>query len=119
MKDSAGRITAVKQRRFMHLERHEFAALQTVIVPENWSGELRIRSGIDAGVKNFGVPRYRQLSSVHLRVEELRHVGDVALAIVETVQSKTRIATAVRLSLHDSAGPLGSDRVHITQNGRR
>ena len=115
MKDSAGRITAVKQRRFMHLERHEFAALQTVIVPENWSGELRIRSGIDAGVKNFGVPRYRQLSSVHLRVEELRHVGDVALAIVETVQSKTRIATAVRLSLHDSAGPLGSDRVHITQ----
>ena len=48
MKDSAGRITAVKQRRFMHLEQHEFAALQTVIVPENWSGELRIRSGIDA-----------------------------------------------------------------------
>lgn len=116
IQDLAGRVTRILQRRFMHLERHELAALQTVIVPENWSGELRIRSGIDAGVKNFGVPRYRQLSSTHLQIDDLRHVGDVALAIVETVQSKTRIATAVRLSLHDSAGPIGADRVQITQS---
>ena len=112
--DAEGRITRVEQRRFMHLERHEFATLESVITPENWSGELRVRSGIEAGVKNFGVPRYQQLSSVHLKVKELRHAGDIALAITETVQSKTRIAVAARLSVH-GAQDLLPKGVHITQ----
>lgn len=113
--DPAGRITRVEQRRFTHLERHEFAALQTVITPENWSGVLKIRSGIDAGVKNFGVPRYRQLGSHHLQVEDLRHVGHVALAITETIQSKVRIAVAARLTLRDADGVIAGDRLTVHQ----
>ncbi len=114
VKDTVGRITRVDQSRFMHLEQHELAALQTVVTAENWSGSLRVRSGIDAGVTNCGVPRYRQLNSDHMEVVELRHAGDVALAITETVQSKVRIAVAARLSVRDGRGEV-PQHVRITQ----
>ncbi len=81
------------------------AALQTTVTAEDWSGRLRVRSGIDASVTNWGVPRYRQLTSRHLEVLGLEEADDeTLLARVETVQSHVRIAEAARTRVFVSGG---------------
>jgi trehalose 6-phosphate phosphatase len=66
--DAAGRTTSVRQRRFVHMARPCLAGLHTVFTAEDWSGRLRIASGIDGTVTNCGVPRYRGMAGRHLEV---------------------------------------------------
>jgi len=56
--DAAGRYTTVRQRRFVHMGDPYLAGLQTVVMAENWTGTLRISSGIDGAITNSGVARY-------------------------------------------------------------
>ncbi len=65
-RDGQGRTTSVAQRRIVSMRNPHVGALETTILAEDWSGQLEIRSAIDAGVKNSLVPRYRALASVHL-----------------------------------------------------
>ncbi|MFC5744345.1 glycoside hydrolase family 65 protein [Actinomadura rugatobispora] len=64
--DAAGRVTRMAQRRIVSMEDPHLAALETTIVPENWSGDLEIRSALDGRVSNSGVARYRLLNGAHL-----------------------------------------------------
>jgi trehalose/maltose hydrolase-like predicted phosphorylase len=96
-RDIEGRTTRTVERRLVHMALPHLAALQTTVTAEDWSGRLRVRSGIDASVKNWGVPRYRELSSRHLEVLDLEELdGETLLARVETNQSHVRIAEAAR-----------------------
>jgi trehalose/maltose hydrolase-like predicted phosphorylase len=100
IRDGQGRITRATCRRFVHMGAAHLAALEMTIVPENWSGRLRVRSELDGTVENTGVPRYRQLSSRHLVPIEARSLGTAAvLLVVETNQSHIRIAEASRTRL--------------------
>jgi trehalose 6-phosphate phosphatase len=95
--DQAGRTTSLRQRRFVHMARPHLAALHTVVTAEDWSGCLRVASGIDGAVANTGVARYAGMSSRHLdvvAVEELdRHS---VLLVARTTQSGLVIAEAAR-----------------------
>ena len=73
------------------------AGLETTFTALNWSGRLRVRSGVDGGVENTGVKRYRTLSGRHLTtlVAEPRD-QDLLLLVAETSQSHVRVAVAVR-----------------------
>ncbi len=100
IRDSDDHVTRVTQRRFVHMGAAHLAALEMTIVPENWSGRLRIRSELDGTVTNSGVPRYRQLASRHLVPVESRCLEtDGMLLVVETSQSHIRIAEAARTRL--------------------
>ncbi len=93
------------QRRFVHLVDPQLAALETTFLPEGCSGSLTVQAAIDAGVRNQGVERYRDLSDLHLRqcgVEEVD--GGIALVAVETKQSHVRIAEAHRTRVHHDGG---------------
>jgi trehalose/maltose hydrolase-like predicted phosphorylase len=95
--DPQGRVTAMVQRRFVHMQHSHLAGLETIVTPENWAGVLRIRTGIDGTVQNAGVDRYRKLASDHLRPVTQGPVGpDTMVLSVETSQSRVRIATGSR-----------------------
>jgi hypothetical protein len=79
------------------MEQPHLAGLETTFTAVNWSGRLRVRSGVDGGVQNAGVKRYRNLSSRHLTTvaaEPRDH--DLVLLVAETSQSHVRIAVAAR-----------------------
>ncbi len=109
VRDSQGRITRAICRRFVHMGAAHLAAMEATIVPENWSGRLRIRAGLDGTVRNTGVPRYRELASQHLRPVEARGLDeDGVLLVVETNQSRIRIAEAARTRVFHGGTPVDS-----------
>ena len=103
IRDGQGRLTRLTQRRFVHRKRAHLAGLETTVTAENWSGLLRIRTGIDGTVRNTGVDRYRKLASDHLLPVGQGSVGpDTVLLTVETTQSRIRIATGARTQVRCS-----------------
>jgi alpha,alpha-trehalase len=95
--DDKKRRTRLTQRRFAHMHFHHLAALETVILPENWLGTIRVRSALDGRVDNTLVERYRQLDNHHLdQVGTGVTDDDLIWLEVETNQSHVRIAEAAR-----------------------
>ncbi|OLT00451.1 hypothetical protein BJF90_35280 [Pseudonocardia sp. CNS-004] len=95
--DAAGRTTAVRQRRIVSMEQPQLAALHTVVTAEDWSGTLRLASGIDGAVTNTGVARYAGMASDHLEVVATAEPAPHTLLLVaRTNQSEVRIAEAAR-----------------------
>lgn len=114
VRDSAGRASTVRQRRFVHMRRPHVCGLQTTVTPEDWSGALTVRSWLDASVDNAGVARYRTLSGRHLRPLRVEPVDDTTvLCEVETNQSHIRVATAARTRLRSP------DEVAVTRTTAR
>ena len=119
VRDGQGRITRAMCRRFVHMGAPHLAAMEATIVPENWSGRLRIRAGLDGTVENTGVPRYRELASRHLLPVEARSLGAAAvLLVVETSQSHIRIAEAARVRIFRNGSQVDQDLAVIGEPGR-
>ncbi|MEV4643574.1 glycosyl hydrolase family 65 protein [Saccharopolyspora sp. NPDC049357] len=96
-RDQHRRTTRLVQHRLVHLTHPHLAGLHTTLQPEDWSGSVTIRSGLDGAVANTGVARYRDLAAHHLvdhHVTEAR--PDLAVLDVLTSQSHVRIAVAQR-----------------------
>jgi trehalose/maltose hydrolase-like predicted phosphorylase len=124
-RDQAGRTTTLAQRRLVSMADPHTAALETTILPEDWSGALEVRCGLDAQVTNDGVERYRQLASRHLRPVLTGDDDSESMWLqVETTTSRIRIAEAVRVSVvgaeeaaprsFDHADGVVSQHVYIT-----
>ena len=106
-----GRRTRITQRRFVHMRQPHLAGLETTVVAEDWSGELRVRSAVDGRVENGNVERYSDLASDHLEVVRTEHVDDeVVLLQVETTQSHVRVATAARTRVLRDGEPVDVPR---------
>ncbi len=98
--DTHGRRTTMLSRRFVHLGFQHLAGLQVSITPDNWSGTMDLRSAIDGRVVNGGVARYQSLNNKHLHILETSAIGDDGLYLLsETIQSKLRVAQAIRTQL--------------------
>ena len=81
------------------------AGLQTVVTAEDWTGTLRISSGIDGAITNSGVARYGDLSARHLTVLARREPDPSSVLLVaRTTQSQLRIALAARTTAVGGAG---------------
>jgi trehalose/maltose hydrolase-like predicted phosphorylase len=98
-RDRAGRVTVVDQQRLVSMDDPHMAALRTTIRPENWSGPLEIRTGIDGLVRNGGVARYRGLACVHLVFRSSGADGDLVWLDVETTTAGVGIALAARTTV--------------------
>jgi trehalose/maltose hydrolase-like predicted phosphorylase len=95
--DGDGRLTSVTQQRLVSMDDPHLAAVQTVLVPENWSGRVEIRSALDGRVTNAGVARYRSLNSQHLAPHAAgEDRPDTVWLTVETATSHIRLAQAAR-----------------------
>ena len=119
VRDDRDHRTLVTQRRFVHMGAAHLGALEMTIVPENWSGRLRVRSEIDGTVTNGGVPRYRGLASRHLVPRHARAVPpDGMLLVVETSQSHIHIAEAMRTRVFRNGARVPADATVSQQPGR-
>ncbi|MGO9162766.1 MAG: glycoside hydrolase family 65 protein [Streptosporangiaceae bacterium] len=119
IRDGEGRITRATCRRFVHMGAAHLAALEMTIVPENWSGQLRVRSELDGTVQNTGVPRYRELASRHLVPIEARSLDATAVLLVaETSQSHIRIAEAARTRFFRNGAHADQDIATVGGPGR-
>jgi trehalose/maltose hydrolase-like predicted phosphorylase len=96
VRDREGRITSIRSRRLVHLEERALVALEWILVPENWSGDLELASGLDAGTQNALVRRYRGLRGDHLRVVDVRAELTDLSVLAECSQARTRVAEAAR-----------------------
>ncbi|PTL75785.1 glycoside hydrolase family 65 protein [Vitiosangium sp. GDMCC 1.1324] len=116
--DRQGRRTRVEQRRFVHMRDKHLAGQELVLVPENWSGRVHVRSALDGRVVNGGVPRYRQLNCKHLRTLMTEEVdAETLLLEVETVQSRLDVAEAARTRLYVDGQPARARRGLAEEEG--
>ncbi|WP_312871909.1 glycoside hydrolase family 65 protein [Amycolatopsis acididurans] len=100
-RDADGRTTAVTQRRFAHMREPHVCALEVSVLAEDWTGRLQLRSGIDGGVENGLVQRYRDLPGRHLDVVGTRALPDHAVLLeARTTQSGVPVAMVARNHLY-------------------
>ncbi len=118
VRDRSGRETSVESRRLVHMRKPHLAALELTIRPENWSGDVEVRTALDGSVINAGVARYRQLNSKHLEPLDVRAFGDEGmLLVVETSQSRLRIAQAARTRFFKQGDAIGPKRrTHVEED---
>jgi len=117
-RDAEGRVTRVQQRRLVHMDKPHLAGLETTFVAENWSGAFEVRSGLDGGVTNSGVQRYRSLSNKHLDVLAAEAVdAEVVELEVQTNQSRVRVAEAARTRMARAGGPAPARREVCVHDG--
>jgi trehalose/maltose hydrolase-like predicted phosphorylase len=100
-RDRRGRETRLTSRRFVSMAARQLAAIEWTLTAENWSGQVEVISALDGRVRNWGVPRYRQLESQHLAPVLTRIAGpDVIALLVQTRQSRIAIAEAARTRVY-------------------
>jgi trehalose/maltose hydrolase-like predicted phosphorylase len=116
--DADGRIVAVTQRRFVSMRDPHLAGLETTLSLENWSGRLEVSSALDGTVRNNGVARYAGLDDVHLvPVRAERKDDEVISLVLETNQSRIRIAQAARTRLRLNGEPITASPVTLQRPG--
>lgn len=100
-----GRKTTITEERLVDMSCRHRAAIRYAIKPENYSGRVTIRSGIDGGVENTGVSRYRQLNSKHLKSISAHPFGRNCIYLkAKTSQSKISIFEAAKLEVYSRSG---------------
>jgi len=110
-RDAGRRTTRWQESRLVSMAQPQLAALRVEIVPEDWEGPIEIRSGLDGGVVNDGVARYRELEGRHLDVLAAERIGpDRILVHTRTRQSRLEVAQVVRTRVYRGDTPLDPER---------
>lgn len=113
-RDDKFRETSLISRRVVSMHNPHVAAIEWRLIPENWSGEITVRSGIDGNVKNHGVERYMELNNDHLDVIETGELKDKGIFLTsQTRQSKIRMtqATSLNIFIDDKETDVSPDAV--------
>ncbi len=99
-RDAEGHETRVSARRIVHMGDPHLAAISQEIVPLNWAGTIEIRSGLDGGVTNWGVARYRELRGDHIETIAADGTDDgLVLLHARTKQSRLEAALVARTTV--------------------
>jgi trehalose/maltose hydrolase-like predicted phosphorylase len=99
--DGQDRRTRLRQRRLVSMAARHLAALETTVIPENWSGRIEIRSALDARVRNTNVREYAGLAADHLtNVVTGTDERETVWLVAETTTSRLRVAQAARTRVH-------------------
>ena len=96
-RDAGGQEFLLESRRLVHMANPHVAAIEWVLTPMTWSGQLEIRSAIDGRVANCGVARYRKLNGNHLEILDAGRAREDSVFLVSRArQSHIVMAQAVR-----------------------
>ena len=118
VRDEWGRETRIYHRRIVCMDRMHMAAMETGIVPVNWSGELEIRSSLDGQVDNSGVKRYQSLKNKHLEPVETSEIDERTIGLkVRTNQSFIDVAQTARTEVFQQRKPLRVSRQCLQESG--
>jgi len=111
VQDKYGHESVVECQRLVSMANPHLCAIHYRVIALNWSGLVHVQSHLDASVINGGVARYRELSNRHIEVLEQRALGDECeLLVVQTLQSKLRMALAARTLVTSE-----SDQLNVNQ----
>ncbi|MBU2532822.1 MAG: glycoside hydrolase family 65 protein [Alphaproteobacteria bacterium] len=106
-KDHDGRVLRWEERRIVSMDDPHLAILSVTLVPENWSGRMTVRAGLDGSVINHGVERYQALASRHLDTLHTATEPDGTLALrARFVQARREIALAARIDVSNDGAPV-------------
>ena len=111
-RDPDDRITSLISTRVVSMGDLHEAGIQWILIPENWSGPITVRSGIDGRVTNNGVERYRDLEGKHLEIEEKGEKEEEGIHLVylsaRSVQSEVKVSTTSRTGIFSKENePIG------------
>jgi trehalose/maltose hydrolase-like predicted phosphorylase len=110
-RDSTGRETTLKSRRFVSMADPHHTGIEWTLIPRNWSGHVEVISALDARVSNGGVARYQQLEGRHLNPVSPRTFGPEVIALkAKTRQSNLYISQATRTRVFRDGEPLPAKR---------
>ncbi|HZD66071.1 MAG TPA: glycosyl hydrolase family 65 protein [Acidimicrobiales bacterium] len=96
VRDPAGHTTSVIERRLVSMDDPHLGAAQVSLVPEDWSGTLEVRSGLDARVADDETLEERLLAHAHLVVVDQGSDEAGCWVDARTNQSGVDIAMAAR-----------------------
>jgi trehalose/maltose hydrolase-like predicted phosphorylase len=101
IRDNEDRESLIISKRIVSMDDLHVAGIEWTFIPQNWSGEITLRTGIDGNVRNRGVERYNDLNGNHLDVLENGAFGDYGIFLVsQTRQSKIVMAQASSLKIY-------------------
>ncbi|WP_162053031.1 glycoside hydrolase family 65 protein [Pontibacter pamirensis] len=113
-RDGSGRESTLYSRRLVSMANRHVAVIEWELTPQNWSGEIEIKSALDGQVVNSGVSRYRDYESQHLEpLQQGQHNEETIFLKVQTVQSKIQMALAARTRIYME--PKGNEVVRTLQ----
>ena len=98
--DKEGRKTKVVTRRIVSMADPHRGALEYSVTPVNYSASVTFRAELDGSVTNYGVKRYRQLSSKHWTPMASGTFGSgIIFLSMRTNQSRIEVCEAARVRL--------------------
>src|SRR5690606_29412207 len=115
--DTAGRRTRLEERRLVSMRDKHLAALELTLMPENWSGDITLPSGIDGRNVNTGARPYRKFNNEHLEPLAAQPEGDIVTLLVRTSQSDLRVAEAARSRFYLDGDPVEPARRTVREPG--
>ncbi len=111
-RDSLGRETSLISRRIVSMDDPHVAGIEWTLIPENWTNEVTIRSGIKGTVTNSGVERYKDLNNKHLNILENGVTDNMNIYLTsQTTQSKILMAQAVSTKVYLNEDEMDVHRV--------
>lgn len=118
IKDPDDRITSIHSRRLVSMKDMHLAAIQWHFTPQNWSGNLEIRTALDGTVKNDNVARYKELEGHHLDPVNTEVFNQNSMLLqVQTKQSKIIMAQAARTQIYSRQKIVKSDITSHQKDG--
>jgi trehalose/maltose hydrolase-like predicted phosphorylase len=100
-RDAEGRQTSIVSKRIVSMVQPHAAAIKWRLKPENWSGKICIRSGINGNLINNNVDRYSDLNQDHVEVLETGHTdNNLVYMLSRTKQSRILMAQALRTCIY-------------------
>ncbi|GAB3533322.1 glycosyl hydrolase family 65 protein [Pontibacter brevis] len=117
-RDASGRESTLRSRRFVSMANPHVAAVEWELTPQNWTGEIEIKSALNGQVTNSGVARYRDYESQHLTaLQQGQHNEETIFLEVQTVQSKILMAQAARTRVFMEPNGNGFERTLQAEEG--
>ncbi|MBU0686710.1 MAG: glycoside hydrolase family 65 protein [Candidatus Margulisbacteria bacterium] len=99
-RNKKGKILKIETRRVIFAHQVRGSIMEISITPENFSGGIKIISGINGDVTNIGYYPYERIK--HFGLITMHREKDCIYLESETRDSKTRVALAASLVLHDA-----------------
>ena len=119
IQDREGRETLIETTRLVHLRYPHLAAIRWKLTPQNWSGQLTLRSSIDGNVTNNGVDRYSDLNSHHLEILDQGQFKEKGIYLkCRTVQSAIVMAQAATTEVFFEDEPSAIRRETVSEEGK-
>lgn len=87
VKQPDGKVSKVTSSRLASMKDQHLAAIRYTVTPENYTGTITLRSGLNGDIENRGVERYNSLNQHHLKPLFEKNDRQAIILGVKTTQS--------------------------------